>query len=77
MTSTELESKLLNVARASIRELKEDYLDYIRSHGVSLWNESYPRYSPMLTFCQKHNKIEDYVECRFSILSILSSVGGS
>ena len=60
VTSTELESKLLNVARASIKELKEDYLDYIRSHSHSLWNQMHPRYSPMLTFCQKHNKIEDY-----------------
>ena len=60
VTSTELESKLLNVARASIKELKEDYLDYIRSHSHSLWNPKHPRYSPMLTFCQKHNKIEDY-----------------
>lgn len=60
VTSTEMEAKLLNVARASIKELKEDYLDYIHSHSLSLWNQSHSRYSPMLTFCQKHNKIEDY-----------------
>ena len=60
VTSTEMEAKLLNVARASIKELKEDYLDYIRSHGLTLWDQTHPRYSPMLTFCQKHNNIEDY-----------------
>lgn len=31
VTSTEMELKLLNVARASIKELKEDYIDYLRS----------------------------------------------
>ena len=29
VTSTEMELKLLNVARASIKELKEDYIDYL------------------------------------------------
>ena len=36
VTSTEMELKLLNVARASIKELKEDYIDYLRSHGLAL-----------------------------------------
>ena len=60
VTSTEMEAKLLNVARASIKELKEDYLDYFRSHKLTLWDESHPRYTAMQQFCQKHNKIEDY-----------------
>lgn len=60
VTSTELESKLLNVALASIKELKEDYLDYIHSHKLILWDGSHPRYDAMQLFCQKHNKVEDY-----------------
>ena len=48
------------MARASIKELKEDYLDYLRSHKLKLWNETHPRFTPMQQFCQKHNKIEDY-----------------
>ena len=60
VTSTEMEAKLLNVARASIKELKEDYLDYLRSHKLTLWDVSHPRYAAMQHFCQKHNKIEDY-----------------
>ena len=60
VTSTEMEAKLLNVARASIKELKEDYLDYIRSHGLVLWDKSHPRYDAMQKFCHKHNKVEDY-----------------
>ena len=60
VTSTEMEAKLLNVARASIKELKEDYLDYLRSHKLTLWDVSHSRYAVMQHFCQKHNKIEDY-----------------
>ena len=60
VTSTEMETKLLNVARASIKELKEDYLDYLRSHKLTLWDESHPRYTAMQHFCQKHNKVEEY-----------------
>ena len=60
VTSTEMELKLLNVARASIRELKEDYLDYIRSRGLSLWNARHPRYNGLLSFCRTHNALEDY-----------------
>ena len=36
-TSKETELKLTNVARASLDELLEDYLDYLKSHGQELW----------------------------------------
>ena len=58
--STEMELKLLNVARGSIKELKEDYLDYIRSRGLTLWNAKHPRYDGLLNFCRAHNALEDY-----------------
>ena len=60
VTSTEMELKLLNVARGSIKELKEDYLDYIRSRGLTLWNAKHPRYDGLLKFCREHNALEDY-----------------
>lgn len=60
VTSTEMEAKLLNVARASIKELKEDYLDYLRSHKLPLWDESHPRYTAMQHFCQQHNRVGEY-----------------
>ena len=60
VTSTEMELKLLNVARSSIKEQKEDYLDYIRSRGLSLWNAKHPRYNGLLSFCRAHNALEDY-----------------
>ena len=60
VTSTEIELKLLNVARGSIKELKEDYLDYIRSRGLALWNAKHPRYNGLLKFCREHNALADY-----------------
>ncbi len=33
VTSSEIAINLLNVARGSIKELKEDYLDYLKAHA--------------------------------------------
>ena len=60
VTSTEMELKLLNVARASIKELKEDYLDYIAAHSLVRWEAGHPRYDPLLAFCRTHNDLSDY-----------------
>lgn len=60
VTSTEMELKLLNVARASLKELKEDYLDYVRSRSLVLWDKKHPRYDGLLKFCRQRNKLEEY-----------------
>ena len=60
VTSMEMELKLLNVARASLKELREDYEDYITSRKLTRWGAKHPRYDTMLKFCRKHNKWEDY-----------------
>ena len=39
-TSKETELKLTNVARASLEELLEDYRDYLRVRGLTLWDKS-------------------------------------
>jgi four helix bundle suffix protein len=38
-TSKEAELKLVNVARASLEELLEDYRDFLRSRGLRLWKK--------------------------------------
>ena len=38
-TSKETEIKLMNVARASLEELLEDYRDYLRVRGARLWEK--------------------------------------
>lgn len=60
MTSMEMEIKLLNVARSSIHELREDYEDYLKSRELPLWDKTHPRYDRMLKFCRNHNRWEDY-----------------
>ena len=39
-TSKEAELKLTNVARASLEELLGDYKDYLRQHGLRLWDKN-------------------------------------
>ena len=60
VTSTEMELKLLNVARASLKELAEDFLDYLRRHSLALWDVKHPRYDGLLKFCREHNELADY-----------------
>lgn len=39
-TSKKFELKLTSVARASLEELRLDYEDFLRQHGLPLWNRS-------------------------------------
>jgi len=61
-TSKETELKLTNVARATLDELMEDYLDYLKSHGLAEW----PRESEKAVFARKfakeHNDWADWKE---------------
>ena len=61
VTSTEMELKLLNVARASLQELQEDYADYLKAHQLTQWNADHPRYNAMLLFCRENNDTEAYL----------------
>ncbi|MBQ6033278.1 MAG: four helix bundle suffix domain-containing protein [Prevotella sp.] len=59
-TSTETHIKLLNVARSSLQELREDYRDYLQSRNLSIWSSEHDRYEKMTRFCKRHNQVEDY-----------------
>ena len=56
----EMEIKLLNVARSSIKEAREDFEDYLTAHQLAKWSPGHARYNGMLEFCRKHNKWEEY-----------------
>ena len=60
VTSSEMEIKLLNVARASIQELQEDYADYLHSRQLSQWEAGHSHYESMMQFCREHNDLADY-----------------
>lgn len=43
--STEIEHKLTVIAKGSLEELKEDYKDYLRNHGLEIWGPQHPKIS--------------------------------
>lgn len=59
-TSTEMELKLINVARASIGELREDYKDYLIAHNLSVWDASQTQYQEIQTFTKSYLEWKDY-----------------
>lgn len=59
-TSCEMEIKLLNVARASIGELRQDYGDFLKSRQLKQWKPGDDRFTPLQEFTKKHNKLADY-----------------
>ena len=59
-TSSETEIKLLNVAKASLQELLEDYKDYLRVRGLHLWEESSEKHLQARRACAAHNESEYY-----------------
>ena len=59
-TSTEMELKLLNVARSSIGELRQDYDDFLKSRRMSMWTPVDERFQPMQDFTRSHNQLADY-----------------
>lgn len=60
VASTEMQLKLLNVARASLKELREDFEDYIKSRHLQFFVSGEPRYADMLNYCRYHNRLSDY-----------------
>ena len=61
-TSRETEIKLTNVAKASLGELREDYRDFARHNGLSLWGKDDQRTQSIRRFSRTHTEPEDYIE---------------
>lgn len=59
-TSRETEIKLTNVARATLDELMEDYLDWLKAHGAAEWPADDPRRLAARDFARKHADWEDW-----------------
>ena len=60
VTSSEMQLKLLNVARASLMELREDFTDYLKSRHLRIYKKGDIEYEPMVNYCRYHNKLEEY-----------------
>jgi len=59
-TSSEMEIRLMNVARGSLQELRADYQDYLNTRHLSTWSKDNPRQQRLRQFCHSHNDYSDY-----------------
>lgn len=60
--SREIELKLLNVAMGSLKELLEDYHDYLRVHELPIWALDSEKGIQCRQVCMKHNDSAYYRE---------------
>ena len=60
-TSAETELKLVNVARASMKELLVDYEDYLRVRNLQMWTYDDERTQKTREFCKKHELSGDFM----------------
>ena len=60
-TSAETELKLVNVARASMKELLVDYEDYLRVRNLVQWSFNDERTRNTREFCKKHEASDDFM----------------
>ena len=61
-TSTASGLMLINVARGSLRELKEDFYDYIRVHGAEPWQKSSAEYKTAQKIGRERLNSNYYIE---------------
>ena len=59
-TSLETQLKLTNVARATLDELLEDYLDYLKSHGAAEWPMDDKKKTAARGFAKTHADWEEW-----------------
>lgn len=63
--SAEMCIKLIGVARGSVRELLEDYGDYLRQHDCEIWSSTDTRTLMARNYCKTHDDTRDFVaKCR-------------
>ncbi|MDE6023007.1 MAG: four helix bundle suffix domain-containing protein [Muribaculaceae bacterium] len=60
-TSSKTEIKLLNVAKASLKELVEDYEDYLKTRHHRQWESGSPEYEAMRKLGSAHNDANFYM----------------
>ncbi|MBD5358829.1 MAG: four helix bundle protein [Bacteroides sp.] len=61
-SSAEMEIKLYGVARGSLHELLNDYLDFMRTRGIPKWTIDHPRTKKLRETSIKHNDTSYYMK---------------
>ncbi len=60
-TSSKTEIKLVNVAKASLQELLEDYIDYLRTRGHRQWEEGSAEWEAMRELGKTHSDADYFM----------------
>lgn len=60
-TSSKTEIKLVNVAKASLQELLEDYQDYLHTRGLRQWEEGSREWEAMRRVGREHSDAEYFL----------------
>ena len=67
--------KLIGVARGSVRELKEDYGDFLRQHDMVIWGVNDNRTIKARNYCRAHDNSFEFVEkCRIRSLETVANI---
>ncbi len=61
-TSAKTEIKLINVAKASLKELLEDYEDYLKTRNHRQWQKGSIEYETMRQLGRQHNDAEFFMK---------------
>lgn len=61
-TSAKTEIRLINVAKASLKELLEDYRDYLLNRGHRIWEKGSREYEAMRRLGREHNDADYFME---------------
>lgn len=59
-SSAEMEIKLYGVARGSLHELLNDYLDYMRTRQINIWGNEHPRQAKLKDLTRTNNDTRYY-----------------
>ena len=61
-TSAKTEIKLINVAKASLKELLEDYEDYLKTRGHKQWDKGSAEFEAMRRLGREHNEADYFMK---------------
>ena len=61
-TSAETEIKLTNVARASLGELLDDFMDFLRFNNLEIWGKEHPRVTKLRDYLKTDKFEKEYKE---------------
>ena len=61
-TSAKTEIKLINVAKASLQELLEDYLDFLRTRGHTIWEENSKEWNAVRNLGKNHSEASFFMD---------------